>query len=69
MLQEASAETAVYSAAALAAMTNLGGVTFSPDTFALSERLRPCFPQQPELPSDWTLLLDRTIYWPSIKTL
>jgi hypothetical protein len=69
MLQEASAETAVHSAAALAALTNLGGVTLSPDTFALSEKLRPCFPKQPELPNDWTLLLDRTIYWPSIEMM
>ncbi|EIE18205.1 hypothetical protein COCSUDRAFT_60406 [Coccomyxa subellipsoidea C-169] len=64
----ADAETRLNSTAALAAMTNLGDMSLSPDTFALSERLRPCFPQEPELAHDWTLLLDRTIYWPAVDT-
>ncbi|CAL8469734.1 g9276 [Coccomyxa elongata] len=51
---------------AMAVMTNMGGMTLSPDTFALSERLRQCFIEEPDLAADWTMLLDRTLFFPAM---
>jgi hypothetical protein len=39
-----------------------------PDTFALSERLRCSFQGLPDLPADWTQLLDCTIHTPWAAT-
>ncbi len=48
--------------AAMAALTNVGGMNYSPDISALCERLRLCFPVDADLAADWTLLLDNTLY-------
>ncbi|BDA47807.1 Intraflagellar transport protein 52 homolog [Coccomyxa sp. Obi] len=64
-LQQDSPGEGSDSIAAMAAMTNLGGMNLSPDTFVLSERLRQCFIGEPDLAADWTTLLDRTLFCPA----
>jgi hypothetical protein len=54
------------SAAAIAA--SLVHHDWAPDTLALSEQLRCSFRALPDLPADWTRLLDTTIFSPAAQS-